>query len=168
MNEASLDASATDILAGTVTVDVYPCMLNKDVTVYLIDTPGFDDTNRSDNEVLCEIAAWLTRSYTAQIRLSGIIYLHRISDSRMQGSAKRNLLMFKKLCGPDALKQVTLATTMWDRVSEVEGEARERELTSTPDFWGWMVGHGSRVCRHTGRFNGPSSIYVIPLMWSGC
>ncbi|KAG8531169.1 uncharacterized protein KY384_004527 [Bacidia gigantensis] len=119
-------------------------------TVYLIDTPGFDDTNRSDNEVLSEIASWLTASYTQKIRLSGIIYLHRISDVRMQGSAKKNLFMFKKLCGQNALSNVILATTMWDRVTEAEGKAREMELTSTPDFWGWMVTQGSRVYRHTG------------------
>ena len=132
-------------------MDVYPCKISPTITVYLIDTPGFDDTNRSDNEVLCEIASWLTTSYTAKVRLNGIIYLHRISDLRMQGSAKKNLFMFKKLCGPDALKNVILATTMWDRVSEAEGAAREKELTSTADFWGWMVSQGSRVHRHSGK-----------------
>lgn len=142
--------SVTNASLGTTTVDVYPCQLSPTTTVYLIDTPGFDDTSRSDNEVLCEIASWLTTSYTAKIRLSGIIYLHRISDQRMQGSAKKNLFMFKKLCGPNALKHVILATTMWDRVSEAEGKARENELTTTPDFWGWMVSQGSRVNQHAG------------------
>ena len=136
---------------GTTTVDVYPYKISSATTVYLVDTPGFDDTNRSDTEVLREIATWLTDSYTANIKLNGIIYLHRISDVRMQGSAKKNLFMFKKLCGPNALRHVILATTMWDRVSEVEGRAREQELTSTDDFWGWMVSQGSRVCRHSGR-----------------
>lgn len=142
--------SLIDHLLGTTTVDVYPCQISAKATVYLVDTPGFDDTNRSDNEVLSEIAAWLTTSYNNQIRLSGIIYLHRISDIRMQGSAKKNLFMFKKLCGQKALKNVILATTMWDRISEAEGEARENELTTTPDFWGWMVSQGSKVYRHTG------------------
>ena len=139
----------TELELGTVTVDVYPCQISQDATIYLIDTPGFDDTNRSDSEVLREIASWLTASYAAKVRLSGIIYLHRISDVRMQGSAKRNLFMFKKLCGPDSLGNVILATTMWDRVSEAEGLARETELTSTDDFWGWMVSQGSKVYRHS-------------------
>lgn len=118
------------------------------MTVYLIDTPGFDDTNRSDTTVLKEIATWLTDSYSHEIKLSGIIYLHRISDPRMPGSAKRNLLMFKKLCGPNALKNVILATTMWDRVAPQEGADRESELRSNEDFWGWMISKGSRVERH--------------------
>lgn len=129
---------------------VYPCTVDAETTVYLVDTPGFDDTNRSDTEVLRELATWLADSYTAKINLSGIIYLHRISDVRMQGSAKKNLYMFKKLCGDNALKNVILGTTMWDKVSETEGTARELELISTPDFWGWMVKQGSRVSRHTG------------------
>lgn len=118
------------------------------MTVYLIDTPGFDDTNRSDTTVLKEIATWLTDSYSHEIKLSGIIYLHRISDPRMPGSAKRNLLMFKKLCGPNALKNVILATTMWDKVTPKEGADRESELRSKEDFWGWMISKGSRVERH--------------------
>jgi hypothetical protein len=135
---------------GTSVVTVYPCTLNPSSTLYLVDTPGFDDTNRSDTEVLRELATWLTDSYTEHIKLSGIIYLHRISDVRMQGSAKKNLFMFKKLCGNDALKNVILATTMWDRVTEAEGTVRELELTSTPDFWGWMMSRGSKVLRHAG------------------
>lgn len=85
-------------------------------TVYLIDTPGFDDTSRSDIDVLREIAGWLTASYSNRVFPHGIIYLHRISDVRMQGSAKKNLLMFKKLCGDDALRKVVLTTTIWYKV----------------------------------------------------
>lgn len=137
-------------MTGTTTVEVYSCPVSKDTTVYLIDTPGFDDTHRSDDEVLREIATWLTDSYTADVRLSGIIYLHRISDAKMQGSALKNLFMFKKLCGPNALKSVILATTMWDMVTETIGQAREEELASNQDYWGGMIKHGSRVRRHAG------------------
>jgi hypothetical protein len=89
-------------------------------------------------------------TYKEGIHLSGIIYLHRISDLRMQGSVKKNLLIFKKLCGDDVLKNVILATIMWDRVSKHDGVAREREHKSTSEFWGWMLSQGSKVHRHTG------------------
>jgi len=82
----------------------------------LIDTPGFDDTDRDDSDILCDVALWFSESLKRGIRLSGILYLHRISDRRMTGSAKKNLLMFKKLCGNNALVNVTLATTMWGTV----------------------------------------------------
>lgn len=116
--------------------------------MYLVDTPGFDDTDRSDTVILKEIASWLTASYSNAIKLHGIIYLHRITDPRMQGSARRNLVMFKKLCGVDALKNVVLATTMWERVIEEDGVERERQLSVTQDFWGYMLEKGSQIHRH--------------------
>ncbi|KAG9508370.1 hypothetical protein J7337_001934 [Fusarium musae] len=135
-------------IAGTSIVDVYPYEVTSDFTVYLIDTPGFDDTGRSDTEVLSEIAAWLTDSYKHKIRLHGIIYLHRISDVRMQGSAKKNLVTFKELCGEDALKKVVLASTMWDIVPADKATKREQELKDTPEFWGWMLSKGSSIHRY--------------------
>ncbi|KAM0235914.1 hypothetical protein ACHAP5_009560 [Fusarium lateritium] len=145
------DKSATighDMISCTSIVDVYPYEVTSDFTVYLIDTPGFDDTGRSDTEVLSEIAAWLTDSYKHEIRLHGIIYLHRISDVRMQGSAKKNLVTFKELCGEDALRKVVLASTMWDIVPAEKATKREQELKDTPEFWGWMLSKGSSVHRY--------------------
>ncbi|KAF5548265.1 hypothetical protein FMEXI_4829 [Fusarium mexicanum] len=135
-------------ISGTSIVEVYPYEVTSDFTVYLIDTPGFDDTGRSDTEVLSEIAAWLTDSYKHEIRLHGIIYLHRISDVRMQGSAKKNLVTFKELCGEDALKKVVLASTMWDIVPAEKATKREQELKDTPEFWGWMLSKGSSIHRY--------------------
>jgi hypothetical protein len=67
----------------------------------------------------------------------------------MQGSARKNLLMFKKLCGPAALKHVILATTMWERLNDESiGHKREQELIQTEEFWGWMKKQGSQVIRH--------------------
>lgn len=109
--------------------------------------------------MLREIASWLTVSYSNQILLHGIIYLHRIIDVRMQGSAKKNLLMFKKLCGDDALRKVVLATTMWDKVAHHEAEAREQQLVDTPEFWGFMVSKGSTVHRHNNTIE--SAVQVI-------
>ena len=138
-----------DLSIGTQQVIEYPFIWKTGVTVHMVDTPGFDDTNRTDTEVLREIAAWLTETYANNIKLSGIIYLHRITDRRLQGSAKRNLFMFKKLCGDDALKNIVLATTMWEHVSEKVGHAREAELVAKEDFWGWMVQRGSQTYRHS-------------------
>lgn len=123
----------------TSTVDVYAYDMSPDRTVYLIDKPGFDDTKKIDTEALSEIALLLGDPYRNKILLSGIIYAHRITDIRMQGSAKKNLLMFRQLCGQDALNKVVLVTTMWDKVSNDEGVKRETELPDTPEFWGLLA-----------------------------
>ncbi|KAH8692286.1 P-loop containing nucleoside triphosphate hydrolase protein [Talaromyces proteolyticus] len=136
--------------ACTQHVTQYSCTIIPGRNVYLIDTPGFDDTNRSDTEVLRELAHWLTTSYANDIKLTEIIYFHRISDVRMPGSAVRNILMFKKLCGEHALKHVVLATSMWDKVSEDEGVKREKDLVERPEWWGGMINKGSRMFRHRG------------------
>jgi hypothetical protein len=66
----------------------------------------------------------------------------------MQGSTKRNLHMFRKLCGNDALSRVVLATTMWEDVDELKGAQREKKLSETEEYWGVMMRNGSQVRRH--------------------
>ncbi|RWA08083.1 hypothetical protein EKO27_g7037 [Xylaria grammica] len=116
--------------------------------VYLVDTPGFDDTNKSDTEVLRTLATWLTATYSNGVKLSGIIYLHRINQPRMQGSAMKNISLFRFLCGDDALKKVILVTTMWDITENDIAESREKQLRDIPKYWGGMIAKGSQVKRH--------------------
>ncbi|KAI8259407.1 hypothetical protein K4K56_006668 [Colletotrichum sp. SAR 10_98] len=108
--------------------------------------------------VLKEIATWLTGSYNNEVKLTGILYLHRITDPRMGGSARKNLFMFKKLCGPEALKHVVLVTTMWELVDKEVGLERQAELETTEDFWGYMLAKGSRIEKH---MNTPQSAHYI-------
>jgi hypothetical protein len=83
-------------------------------------------------------------------KISGIIYLHRISDTKMEGSALRNLRMFRKLCGEGFMKSVVLGTTFWDKVGEEQGADREKELLETDDFFKEMKSQGCHVVRISG------------------
>lgn len=111
---------------------------------------------QQDTDVLKLLAFFLTTTYAStSLQLSGIIYCHRISDTRMGGSSLKNLNMFKKLCGEDAYASITLATTMWSNLngptlSFDTGVARERELLSRREWWGLMRERGSKVIRHDG------------------
>ena len=133
-------------------VQVYSFNDQRGRTVYLLDTPGFDDTTRSDAEVLKEISYVLASMFAADFQLAGLIYLHRISDARMPGSAVKNLRMFQALCGESNYRNVVLATTMW---AETEGSdarniqnQRLRELQDT--YWADMIQSGSKVMKHDG------------------
>ncbi|KAI9675987.1 MAG: hypothetical protein M1822_008373 [Bathelium mastoideum] len=115
--------------------------------VNLVDTPGFNDTFKSETEVLQLIADWLGGSYKSDTRLSGIIYLHSINNTRMEGSALRNFKMFRQLCGNDPLKNIVLATTFWEIGDEQKSLDREKELSTREDFWGDMLAKGSAIKR---------------------
>jgi hypothetical protein len=112
-----------------------------------VDTPGFDDTYRSDRDTLESIVDWLVQTYKAGTKLSGIIYLHRISDVRVPGSALRNLRVFRELCGQECFQNIALCATFWNTTAELESTlyARLHELTTNEGFWGGMVRHGSKV-----------------------
>ncbi len=56
--------------------------------------------------------------------------------------------MFKELCGEKGLPSVVLATTMWSKVSELEGSWYEEELKAPGGFWRDMIRHGSAVFRY--------------------
>ena len=53
--------------------------------------------------------------------------------------------MFQELCGRDNFQNVVLVTTMWNEVSQDEGQLREEELHN--DFWHLMIRLGSTTHR---------------------
>ncbi|KAG8718281.1 hypothetical protein FRC09_012904 [Ceratobasidium sp. 395] len=117
--------------------------------VVLFDTPGFDDTHLSDTEVLKRIAGFLAESYKEGYKLTGIIYLHRITDIRVGGISRRTFNVFRQLCGNSSLSNVLIVTNMWsDPPTPVEIE-REIELRDHPDFFQPALLKGAKMARRT-------------------
>ncbi|KAG5745416.1 hypothetical protein H9Q70_011882 [Fusarium xylarioides] len=138
---------APSVGTDTSKTEAYECLIRGQQFVFF-DTPGFDDTYRGDADILADVAQALSSSYMNNVKLSGIIYLHRIKDERMTNAIMRNLTMFRNLCGDGAFENVILATTFWDELQdESKGAAREHELISTPEWWGYMSNKGSRIRR---------------------
>jgi hypothetical protein len=134
-------------MTGTSKVEIVPCIMPNGKKIFLVDTPGFDDTYRSDTDILREIADWLAQAYQFRVRLTGIIYLHRIIDVRIGGAGMKNLRMFRKLCGEQGLGSVILATTMWSLCPAADASRREDQLVHQNDLWKFLVGRGARVFR---------------------
>jgi len=130
--------------------------------VLLIDTPGFDDTTRSDTDVLKMIAAFLATSYERGSTLAGVLYFHRISDFRMGGISTRNFNMFRKLCGDNTLKNVVIVTNMWGEVDPSVGEAREAELMREDIFFKPVLDKDAQMARHANTV--PSAEAIIRLV----
>ena len=56
---------------------------------------------------------------------------------------RKDLAIFRKLCGDEALKNVVLGTTKWDDVKLDVGQQREIQLRN--NFWKEMIQHGSVI-----------------------
>jgi len=138
--------------------------------VLLLDTPGFDDTTMTDTDVLRIISAYLVTMFVLRIlffltwqyltgdlsplrnkqgaRLVGVIYMQRISDFKVGGSARRDLRMFQELCGEEAYENVIVVTNMWGQVPEEDGEARELELKTKDIFYKPILDRRGIMERH--------------------
>ena len=141
-----------DILVGeglcsaTSYVQEYEHKINRK-SFTLIDTPGFDDTEVDDEDIFEKLAEYLETSYRKGQKLSGLIYLHRISSNREKGSDLRNLRMFQKLCGENNFANILIGMTWWDKEKPEIVAAREKVLRESDMFWGSMISGGARVAR---------------------
>ncbi|GAB1319129.1 G domain-containing protein [Madurella fahalii] len=138
------------LASSTVDTACYAVQYDEKRVVRLIDTPGFDDTNRSDTEILNTILVQLATLCQADQRFLGIIFLHRITDVRLAGSATKTFNILQRLCGAGNYNRVILGTTMWSDAkfrkggeeAAIEREARLRE------YWEDMFQQQSKMARH--------------------
>ena len=82
------------------------------------------------------------------LKLTGVIYMHRISDFKVGGASRQNLNLFRALCGDDALSNVIVITNMWGEVSVDLGEERERELQTDNQLFKAVLDKGALMLRH--------------------
>lgn len=117
----------------------------------LVDTPGFDDTEVSDSEILRRISVWLASSYHSKMKVAGVLYLFPIFPNRITRNDKANLKVFHQLCGDGALDKVRMVTTKWALSPRTkEGEfavAMQRESELESEFWKEMIDGGSQLSR---------------------
>ncbi|KFA80906.1 hypothetical protein S40288_07985 [Stachybotrys chartarum IBT 40288] len=139
------------LFSCTNTIDVFDMHWNGR-RIFLVDTPGFNDTHRSDIEVLETLASCLSASYANNVRIHGIILLHAMSDNRISGSSLRNINMMKALCGLTRYDNLAIVTTLWpcsrNRADQEEIEARYNELILDERFFGELVLLGAKVFQH--------------------
>ncbi|KAI1121958.1 hypothetical protein F5Y10DRAFT_91276 [Nemania abortiva] len=138
-----------DLASCTNSVAIFRTEL-QDRDVYFIDTPGFNDTNRADVEILTAVAHYLSVSYANNVSINGILYLHSISDTRIGHSTKCNLEMMRALCGEDMFENVAVVTTMWSSypsgIEYAKQCSREQELRDI--YLHDMLERGSQIISH--------------------
>ncbi|KAL9709889.1 hypothetical protein Ac2012v2_006946 [Leucoagaricus gongylophorus] len=121
------------------------------ISLVLVDTPGFDDTNKSDLDILKIIAKWFEDVYRHDLEISGILYLHRITDNRMGGTPQKNLKLFKKVCGAKFLELIILMTTMWpENEDEDEKIFHDHESQLQREYWADIIRNPKQIQRFRG------------------
>ncbi|KAF3022421.1 hypothetical protein E8E14_006365 [Neopestalotiopsis sp. 37M] len=141
------------ISPGTSSIESFSFTGPDGAKIHLIDTPGLDDSDGSDLETIQGLAEWLKGSSSRNIKLSGVLYLHKIIDNRMSNSSQENLELFQAICGDSCWSATALVTTMWDHVEKTTGdqeeyEKREYELRREEKYWGSLVKGGAKVLRY--------------------
>jgi hypothetical protein len=86
--------------------------------------------------------------YRNGIKLHGVLYLHRISDNRMDGIARRDFGMFKHLVGENNFKNVIIVTTMWDRTPHQYGINNVEQLRTDPSLFKPVLDRGAPMMHH--------------------
>ncbi|KAG8720988.1 hypothetical protein FRC08_016458 [Ceratobasidium sp. 394] len=151
-------AVSTGLASCTQQVTSVPLELKDGTSIELVDTPGFNDSLRSDIEILEEIATTLKSWDEEDPNIYGIIYIHRISDVRMSGSSCKSFSVFLNICGEEAMSHVSIVTSMWDTVSSEQGQAREVELLQNPLFFKRAIDSKAQIFRND---NPPDSALEI-------
>ena len=115
--------------------------------VYLMDTPGFDDTYKPDAAILDDIAEALVAAFVDRAEIQGALYIHQVTDARMRGSGRKNLIMFQNVLGEKTMDHCRLVTTKWSLQPESVSMDRERELCEKKEFWQPLLAAGAQTVR---------------------
>ncbi|KAJ3792753.1 hypothetical protein GGU11DRAFT_693002 [Lentinula aff. detonsa] len=106
-----------------------------------VDTPGDEDTGT------CETTSeFLAKMYKGGSTIAGILYFPNLSGPRVGGIGRRNMRVFRELCGEAAMSKVLIVITGTDPSST----AREVELRENPKFFYAAIQDGARLLRHDG------------------
>ncbi len=138
-----LDPCTRDPHAVHFTLDGRPVVLN--------DTPGFDDTVRTDIEILEGIGKWVAKQgFTKSQPLDGLILLHPIYvthefDSSME---RKRIRLLESILGKDAYKRVVIATTMWGTLTCEDDVKRDIDARWHKGVWDSFRKGGATITEH--------------------
>ncbi|PPR00175.1 hypothetical protein CVT24_005087 [Panaeolus cyanescens] len=83
-------------------------------SIYIIDCPGFADTQLSEHRVVRMLQDWIEVNIRG-FALNTILYFHRITDNRLSGSKRATVELMRALVGePGGMIWTGVVTTRWD------------------------------------------------------
>ncbi|KAF9042282.1 hypothetical protein BJ165DRAFT_262484 [Panaeolus papilionaceus] len=124
---------------------------NRSERVYILDSPGFSDSELSELEIITMVNKWMKAHRCEYIDC--ILYLCPITDTRLPGSKRRTMKMVKRLSGfGEGLEEpgtMMVVTTMWNRIwnERTKMAAEERFAQLRDDIWKDLVDAGGVITR---------------------
>ncbi|KAL4071605.1 hypothetical protein V8B97DRAFT_409681 [Scleroderma yunnanense] len=129
------ERESRQLVSCTKDVKAYACVRGRQRFIF-VDTPGFNATYMSQRAVFTKTAEWLQSTY-----LTGVIYMHRITDTYESGTAYQSFRIFSGMCGEKAADRVRLVTTMWDEEYEQPRSLQMESRLKTE--WGSLLNAGA-------------------------
>ncbi|KAF9038704.1 hypothetical protein BJ165DRAFT_1499859 [Panaeolus papilionaceus] len=90
--------------------------------IYLIDTPGFSDTKISEMEILRILVRWVKENRLEG--LDGMMFICPITITRLPGSHRRVIELFKSLITEEPQDNISVVTSMWDTLCNEQARIR--------------------------------------------
>jgi hypothetical protein len=112
--------------------------------MFFVEFPDIFDLNDSLASSLQVLSRWLVSAYKKKVRLMGIVFVRRISDTSISGNEIQVLRTLRGMVGESNPGAIVFAMTHWDSVGVEEGLAREEELRKILDE---QLGGGCKVMR---------------------
>ncbi|KAF9033533.1 hypothetical protein BJ165DRAFT_1534489 [Panaeolus papilionaceus] len=163
LSNDQLDAVTQEVKAYELQQAVYVFGLDDEDPwpIYMIDTPGFLDVRKSSMEIIDQV-----QSYTDRLGISKnidhILYLCPVNANRVPGTERKVIKMLKELLKSDDASQLTIVSTMWDRLwsarSKERAEVHAAQLEN--DIWKELVDKGAKVMKYEGDVSG-SALQIV-------
>ena len=117
---------------------VYKTALD-DQEMLLVDTPGFEDNQTSNLEILQKICEYILQvANNPACVIHGAVYVYNVTTSRWLAGDKRTWAILKALCGDPAMGNVIVATTRWPANHEDE-DYEKFEKRNLENYWGGIL-----------------------------
>ncbi|KAI9036274.1 uncharacterized protein KD926_002092 [Aspergillus affinis] len=122
--------------------------------VYLfVDTPGLNDPNISNADILREIAKLLEVTKTS-VTYAGILYVHP-ANQIYSDETEKGLKFLEVFCGLDYSPSLTFVTTGWDALSLNQIPRSDASIRQMQTFkWTAFIEKGAKVYHHGRRYDG--------------
>ena len=83
--------------------------------------------------------------YRKRMLVGGVIYLHDTTKDGWTGASKRNLNLFSKICGDDAMDLVSFVTTKWGNIPDAQLDNVVRRVGELRVHWAPLIANGAAV-----------------------